>query len=164
RQTPTKSANISSAIARLPASAAPAAAPTMQDSEIGVSITRFAPNAPYRPPVIPQIPPMASGPPAVPLPPTISSPSMIRFGSCSISARIVRDRASRIVNFAMLATSLLVRDVDVLDHVRGVRSGRLARFLHRCIDQGQHLGVDRRQRARIEQILLQSLVAKQFQA
>ncbi len=42
--TPTKSANMSSATGRRPASAAPAAAPTIADSEIGVSITRSAPN------------------------------------------------------------------------------------------------------------------------
>ena len=56
-QTPKKSTNISSAIGRMPASAAPVAAPMNAVSEIGVSITRSGPNFASRPSVAPKMPP-----------------------------------------------------------------------------------------------------------
>ena len=56
-QTPKKSTNISSAIGRMPASAAPVAAPMNAVSEMGVSITRSGPNLASRPSVAPKMPP-----------------------------------------------------------------------------------------------------------
>src|SRR2546421_1366813 len=85
-QTPMKSANMISATGRKPASAAPAAAPTMADSLIGVSMTRSAPNFGSRPLVTPKMPPDASRSPDVPpAPPETSSPSTMTRGSRAIS-------------------------------------------------------------------------------
>ena len=56
-QTPKKSTNISSAIGRMPCSAAPTAAPMNAVSEIGVSMTRSGPNLSSRPSVAPKMPP-----------------------------------------------------------------------------------------------------------
>src|SRR6185312_6667252 len=136
----------------------------MQDSEMGVSITRFGPKLAYRPPVIPQMPPIASGPPAVPFPPTMSSPRMSRFGSRSISALIVRESASRMVIFAMLAALCLVGDVDVFEDVRGGWNGRRARFLHCCVDQCQHFGVDVGECVGVQQVLINCLGAECLEA
>ena len=52
-----KSANISSAIGRIPSTAAPMASPMNALSEIGVSITREGPNRSCRPVVELKIPP-----------------------------------------------------------------------------------------------------------
>ena len=52
-----KSANISSAIGRIPSTAAPMARPMNALSEIGVSITRDGPNRSCRPVVELKIPP-----------------------------------------------------------------------------------------------------------
>jgi hypothetical protein len=53
----TKSANCSSTTGRSPCHAAPNAAPTKPSSEIGVSMTRSAPNSSHRPFVTPNAPP-----------------------------------------------------------------------------------------------------------
>ena len=52
-----KSTNISSATGLRPVMAAPAAAPMIADSVIGVSITRASPYLPIRPLVTPMTPP-----------------------------------------------------------------------------------------------------------
>ena len=81
-----KSANMISATGRRPASAAPAAAPTIADSEMGVSSTRPSPNFGSSPLVTPKIPPDASRCPDVPpAPPDTSSPSTITRSSRAIS-------------------------------------------------------------------------------
>src|SRR5579875_1725455 len=73
--TPKKSANISSTTGRMPSTAAPTPRPMKAVSEIGVSITRSAPNRSNSPPVAPKMPPYL---------PT-SSPSTTTPGSRSIS-------------------------------------------------------------------------------
>jgi len=73
--TPKKSTNISSAIGRMPAAAAPAAAPMNADSEIGVSMMRSGPKRASRPPVALKMPPYLA----------TSSPITKTFGSRSIS-------------------------------------------------------------------------------
>ena len=52
-----KSMNCISQTGRIPMCAAPAAAPTIAASEIGVSITRFSPNRSYSPSVTLNAPP-----------------------------------------------------------------------------------------------------------
>ena len=84
KQTPMKSMNISSATGRIPAVAAPTAAPMKADSEIGVSITRPG-NWWYSPLVTPSTPPQASMSPGEPSPPALSSPITITVESRSIS-------------------------------------------------------------------------------
>ena len=79
-----KSTNMSSATGRRPDEAAPAAAPMIADSLIGVSSTRSG-NFGYRPFVTPSTPPHASSSPGAPEPPTTSSPKTTTVGSRSIS-------------------------------------------------------------------------------
>jgi len=57
--TPKKSTNISSAIGRIPSTAAPIARPRNALSEIGVSMTRSGPNRSSSPVVEEKIPPYA---------------------------------------------------------------------------------------------------------
>ena len=82
---PIKSANIISATGLFRANAAPAAVPAIPASDIGISMTLSAPNFPNNPPVTPKTPPIASGPPGLPVPPTTSSPMTITFSSLAIS-------------------------------------------------------------------------------
>ena len=56
-QTPKKSTNISSAIGRMPAAAAPVAAPMKAVSEMGVSRMRCGPKRSSRPEVALKMPP-----------------------------------------------------------------------------------------------------------
>ena len=56
-QTPKKSTNISSTIGRMPSTAAPMPSPMKAVSEIGVSMTRVAPNRSSRPVDEPKMPP-----------------------------------------------------------------------------------------------------------
>ncbi len=56
-QTPKKSTNISSAIGRMPDTAAPTAAPMKPVSEIGVSMIRSGPYLARSPSVAPKMPP-----------------------------------------------------------------------------------------------------------
>jgi hypothetical protein len=78
KQTPRKSMNISSTTGFRPVAAAPTAAPTNADSEIGVSRTRSAPNSSYRPRVTAKMPPELA----------TSMPIMQTAGSTRISAAI----------------------------------------------------------------------------
>ena len=80
-----KSENIKSTIGRRPVIAAPIAAPTIACSEIGVSLTRFAPNSSSRPTVALNTPPAAA----------TSSPSSTTFGSRRISCAMPAATASR---------------------------------------------------------------------
>ena len=63
-----KSTNMSSTTGRSPAAAAPTAAPTNADSEIGVSQHPAGPNLWYSPLVTPSTPPQASSSPGAPGP------------------------------------------------------------------------------------------------
>src|SRR5512139_2268055 len=143
--TPTKSANINSATGRMPASAAPPAAPMIADSEIGVSMTRSAPNFGSRPLVTPKIPPEASRWPDVPpAPPETSSPSTMIEPSRSISRCSASFSASR-NDFCGIA-GCSVGNVDVgLDFRVRRRCGGLRRGYGR-VDFTQHFFVDRIER------------------
>ena len=78
--------NISSAIGRSPVAAAPTAVPIRPISAIGVSRTRFMPNSPTSPRVVPSTPPISSVPSAERSPPpATSSPIRITFGSLRIA-------------------------------------------------------------------------------
>ena len=79
-----KLTNMSSATGRIPAVAAPMAAPMNADSEIGVSSTRPG-NRRYSPFVTPSTPPQASISPGDPSPPALSSPMTMTLSSRSIS-------------------------------------------------------------------------------
>ena len=57
-----KSANITSATARQPLAAAPAAAPVKPSSQIGVSIIRSGPNSCHSPLVCAKLPPRSPVP------------------------------------------------------------------------------------------------------
>ena len=93
---------MSSAIGRNPVSEAPAAAPMIADSEIGVSIIRSAPNSVYSPAVSPITPPdFSPSPPDPPRPPATSSPNKITFGSNRISTLMASVIASRKVIFVI---------------------------------------------------------------
>ena len=61
----------------------PTAAPMMVDSEIGVSITRAAPNSPFNPLYCWKIPPVPT-----------SSPITTTFGSARIASRTAAQAAS----------------------------------------------------------------------
>ena len=89
-----KSTNISSATGRIPAVAAPIAAPMNADSEMGVSRTRPG-NLWYSPLVTPSTPPQASSSPGAPAPPALSSPITMTVSSRSISWASASFRASR---------------------------------------------------------------------
>src|SRR6478752_7695103 len=105
------------------------------------------------------MPPIASGPPAVPMPPTISSPSRMIEGSRCISSWSERLIASR-----MLITAISVTHIDVGKNVLGLgwRSG--AGFLDCPIDQRSNLLVDRVEVGRVEQVAFGSSLAKGLQA
>ena len=85
QQTAKKSANMISAIGRIPVIAAPIAAPRIACSEIGVSRTRTGPNSSSRPAVVLNTPPA----------PATSSPRNTTAGSRRISWAMPRDTASR---------------------------------------------------------------------
>ena len=80
-----KSANCISATGRIPMCAAPAAAPTIAISEIGVSITRISPKRACNPSVTLNAPPNAP----------MSSPRQMTFASRSISSTSASRMASR---------------------------------------------------------------------
>ena len=73
---------------RIPSAAAPVAAPINAVSEIGVSITRSAPNLSSKPPVAPKMPPYLA----------TSSPITNTFSSFCISWAIPSEIAAAIVN------------------------------------------------------------------
>src|SRR6185312_7894631 len=143
--TPTKSANMISATGRRPASAAPAAAPTMADSEIGVSMTRPSPNFGSSPLVTPKMPPDASRWPDVPpAPPETSSPSTMTRSSRAISWCSAWLSASRMVSCGMVACvslkSILNVDVRVQIGFDGRRRG--LGLLDGGVDHGDGFAVD----------------------
>ena len=93
---------MSSAIGRKPVREAPAAAPIIADSEIGVSIILSAPNSVYNPAVRPITPPdFSPSPPDPPRPPATSSPNKITLESNRISTRMASVIASRKVIFVI---------------------------------------------------------------
>src|SRR6188474_2559098 len=158
--TPTKSANISSATGRSPASAAPPAAPMIADSEIGVSMTRSSPNFGSSPLVTPKMPPEASRSPEVPpAPPDTSSPSTITVGSRAISRCRASFRASR-NDFCGIS----VAHVDVGRDVRLRGRGCALRSCDGCADRREHLGVDRIERRRRDAALRRDALAEFLQA
>jgi hypothetical protein len=85
KQTAMKSENMISAMVGIPVIAAPAAAPMMACSEIGVSRTRSGPNSSSRPTVVLNTPPASA----------MSSPSITSMGSRRISWAIPCATASR---------------------------------------------------------------------
>src|ERR1700756_5727849 len=87
------------------------------------------------------MPPIASGPPAVPIPPTRSSPSMMMLGSRSISEAIVDTIASRSI-ISAIGSLRSVGDVDVGGDVRRIGRRRGTGLVHRCVDQRRHFGID----------------------
>src|SRR5581483_7453250 len=89
-----KSMNCISHTGRMPMWAAPAAAPTIAASEIGVSITRASPNRAASPSVTLNAPPYAP----------MSSPRQKTFGSRSISSNSASRIASRYVVSAIVCS------------------------------------------------------------
>src|SRR5688572_18337939 len=158
--TPTKSANISSATGRSPASAAPPAAPMIADSEIGVSMTRFSPNFGSSPLVTPKMPPDASRSPEVPpAPPDTSSPSTITVESPAISRCSASFRASR-NDFCGMS----VARVDVGRDIRLRGRGCALRSGDGCVYRRKYLGVDRIERRRRDAALGRYALAELLQA
>ena len=95
--TPKKSTNINSTTGRIPSAAAPVAAPIKAVSDIGVSITRSAPNLSNNPPVAPKIPPYLA----------TSSPITKTFSSLSISCAIPSEIAAAIVNSRLFSFPII---------------------------------------------------------
>ncbi len=140
-----KSANISSATGRLPASAAPAAAPMIAHSEIGVSITR-----PRRTGgtgrAVDQIPPIASGPPDVPIAAETSSPStMTRWRRAPFPDGSLIDRVAHRHLCHCAAPVAQYEIVDVGQDVAPARAAaqRAWPFATARSIERQHFGIDR---------------------
>src|SRR5262249_51140719 len=135
-----KSTNMSSATGRIPAVAAPIAAPMNADSEIGVSSTPPG-NLWYSPFVTPSTPPQASISPGDPSPPALSSPMTMTLSSRSISSASPPLIAPREGMVRAMAGLLSVADVDVGEQIGlGRLRGRL-RLVDRPVDRGCDLGV-----------------------
>src|SRR5689334_18225939 len=145
-----KFATIRVATGRWPASAAPTAAPMKLISQIGVSITRSAPNWMISPFVAPVGSPQASMMPwaARPAPPATSSPITNTRSSRSISWRSASFSARP--NASGRPTShLLPRGrVDVGRQLGQVRQRTLLGEPHGGVDHRAHLRVDPLQVAR----------------
>src|SRR5262245_37308820 len=136
-----KSTNMSSATGRIPAVAAPIAAPMNADSEIGVSSTRPG-NLWYSPFVTPSTPPQASISPGDPSPPALSSPMTMTLSSRSISWARASLIASRTVVVRAMASLRSVADVDVGEQIcLGRRRGGLC-LRDGPVDHGCDLGID----------------------
>src|SRR5581483_1879880 len=140
-----KLATISVATGRWPASAAPTAAPTKLISQIGVSITRSAPNWRIRPLVAPVGSPQASMMPwaARPAPPATSSPITNTRSSRSISWRSASFSARPKASWRPATLHLLPRGrVDVRGQLGQVRQGALLGEADRAGDGRLHVGDD----------------------
>src|SRR5215467_9020459 len=136
-----KSTNMSSATGRIPAVAAPIAAPMNADSEIGVSSTRPG-NLWYSPFVTPSTPPQASISPGDPSPPALSSPMTMTLSSRSISCASASLIASRKVMVRGIASLRSVADVDIGEQVCLRWQGCGLRLGDGLVDHRPDLGVD----------------------
>src|SRR5213076_1273034 len=118
-----KSSYMISTTGRIPCIAAPIPAPTIAISEIGVLRTRSPPNSSKRPCVTPIEPPISA----------MSSPMM----KTSSSARIASASAWR------TAARYVSSGIDVLEGVLGLRVGARFREFDGCLDDADHLAVER---------------------
>src|ERR1019366_1618860 len=137
-----KSTNAISTTGRMPAIAAPVAIPMNPVSEIGVSMTRAAPNSSAMPTVVPNTPPSLA----------MSSPIRNMFGFLRISLNTASRPARAMVRVrsepgapdgAGCAMVNSPSGVQALERVGCVGVLALAAETHRCIDLLLNLGLER---------------------